>query len=128
MKDVKFSRYDTADYLKTEADIAAYLEAVEEDGDATLIMDAQEIVARTRSMNDERPRRRMAAANAVACKMAATKRFDPPPANEADAWVSGIYDEEDVAGRVISPGRPVWYRKDLVEEWHRLRLADEGES
>lgn len=29
MKGVKetFSRYDTADYLKTEADIAAYLEA-----------------------------------------------------------------------------------------------------
>jgi probable addiction module antidote protein len=34
MEDVTFARYDTADYLKTEADIAAYLEAVmEESGD-----------------------------------------------------------------------------------------------
>ncbi|EPE2240416.1 TPA: hypothetical protein ACUPN9_000380 [Escherichia coli] len=31
--EVKFSRYDTADYLKTEDDIAAYLDAVTEDGD-----------------------------------------------------------------------------------------------
>lgn len=30
--EVKFSCYDTADYLKTEADITAYLDAVMEDG------------------------------------------------------------------------------------------------
>lgn len=35
--EVKFSRYDTADYLKTEDDIAAYLDAVTEDGDPSLI-------------------------------------------------------------------------------------------
>ena len=29
----KFSRYDSADYLKTEADIAAYLEAAAEESD-----------------------------------------------------------------------------------------------
>lgn len=33
MVDVKFSRYDTADYLATEDDVAAYLEAVMENGD-----------------------------------------------------------------------------------------------
>lgn len=33
----RFSRYDTADYLKSEDDIAAYLEAVMEDGDPALI-------------------------------------------------------------------------------------------
>ena len=34
MADVTFARYETADYLKTEADIVAYLEAImEEDGD-----------------------------------------------------------------------------------------------
>ncbi len=33
----RFSRYDTADYLKNEEDIAAYLEAVMEDGDPALI-------------------------------------------------------------------------------------------
>ena len=34
MDNVTFDRYDTANYLKTETDIAAYLEAVmEEDGD-----------------------------------------------------------------------------------------------
>lgn len=43
------SPYDTADYLKTEDDIAAYLDAVMEDGDPALILDAQEIVARART-------------------------------------------------------------------------------
>ena len=33
----KFSRYDTADYLKTEKDIRLYLEACQEDGDPSLI-------------------------------------------------------------------------------------------
>ena len=32
MPEEKFARYDSADYLKTEEDIAAYLEAVMEDG------------------------------------------------------------------------------------------------
>jgi DNA-binding phage protein len=32
MDNVTFDRYETADYLKTEADIAAYLEAVMEEG------------------------------------------------------------------------------------------------
>ncbi len=31
--EVKFSRYDTTDYFKTEDDITAYLDAVMEDGD-----------------------------------------------------------------------------------------------
>ena len=39
--EVKFSRYDTADYLKTEDDIAAYLDAVMEDGDPALIAAAR---------------------------------------------------------------------------------------
>lgn len=45
MSTEKFSRYDSADYLKTEEDIAAYLEAVmEEGGDDTAY------IARTRDM------------------------------------------------------------------------------
>jgi len=48
MMDVKFSRYDTADYLKTEDDIAAYLDAVMEDGDPALIAAALGDVARAR--------------------------------------------------------------------------------
>lgn len=32
MEDVTFARYDSADYLKSEEDIAAYLEAVMEEG------------------------------------------------------------------------------------------------
>ena len=35
--EVKFSRYDTTDYFKTEDDITAYLDAVMEDGDPALI-------------------------------------------------------------------------------------------
>ena len=127
MKDVKFSRYDTADYLKTEDDIAAYLEAVAEDGDAALIADAQEIVARARARNLERRSRRMAAAMAIADQVNATKRFDPPPAEEADAWILVFYDKEDAAGRVTSRGHRVWHRKDLADELQRLRFTDEGE-
>jgi probable addiction module antidote protein len=46
----RFSRYDTADYLKTDEDIAAYLEAVMEDGDPALITAALGDVARARNM------------------------------------------------------------------------------
>ena len=69
----------------------------------------------------------MAAAAAIAKQMTATRRFDPPPAAEADAWVWAIYDKEDEAGRVISRGHSVWHRKDLANEWHRLRFTEEGE-
>lgn len=51
MIDAKFSLYDTADYLSTEDDITAYLEAVMEDGDPTLMAEAQQIVARARVAN-----------------------------------------------------------------------------
>jgi probable addiction module antidote protein len=48
-----FSRYDAADYLKDEADIAAYLEAVIEgsSGDAAAIAHALGDVARARNMS-----------------------------------------------------------------------------
>ncbi len=48
-----FSRYDAADYLKDEADIAAYLEAVIEDSgsDAAAIARALGDVARARNMS-----------------------------------------------------------------------------
>ena len=50
MDNVTFDRYDTADYLETEADIAAYLEAItEEAGDnSAYIARALEAVARAR--------------------------------------------------------------------------------
>lgn len=56
----RFSRYDTADYLKSEEDIAAYLEVVMEDGDPALIAAALENVARARSMFDLTPEGEMA--------------------------------------------------------------------
>ena len=49
--EVKFSRYGTADYLKTEDDIAAYLDAVMEDGDPALIAAALGDVARARNFS-----------------------------------------------------------------------------
>ncbi|UES60014.1 putative addiction module antidote protein (plasmid) [Roseibium aggregatum] len=49
--EVKFSRYDTADYLKTEEDIAGYLDAVMEDGDPALIAAALGDVARARNLS-----------------------------------------------------------------------------
>lgn len=52
MEDVTFARYDTADYLETEDDIAAYLEAVMEEAgdDPACIARALGIVARARNM------------------------------------------------------------------------------
>lgn len=49
--DVKFSRYDTVDYLKTEEDIAAYLDAVVEEGEPALIAAALGDVARARNLS-----------------------------------------------------------------------------
>ncbi|WP_414041101.1 addiction module antidote protein [Acidithiobacillus sp. M4-SHS-6] len=51
MMEIKFSRYDTADYLKTEDDVAAYLDAVMEDGDPALIAAALGDVARARNLS-----------------------------------------------------------------------------
>lgn len=47
-----FSRYDSADYLKNEEDIAAYMEAVMEEGgdDPAFIAHALGAVARARNM------------------------------------------------------------------------------
>lgn len=52
MKEVTFARYDTADYLKSEEDIAAYLEAVMEEGgdDPAYVARALGVVARARNM------------------------------------------------------------------------------
>ena len=47
-----FARYDSADYLKTEEDIAAYLEAVMEEAgdDPVYVARALGVVARARNM------------------------------------------------------------------------------
>ena len=46
------TRYDTADYLQTKEDIAAYLEAVFEDGDPALITHALGVIARAEGMSE----------------------------------------------------------------------------
>lgn len=48
-----FSRYDTADYLKTDEDIARYMEAVMEEGgdDPAYVTHALGAVARARNMS-----------------------------------------------------------------------------
>lgn len=53
MEKATFDHYDTADYLETEADIAAYLEAVMEEGgdDPAYIARALGTVARARNMS-----------------------------------------------------------------------------
>lgn len=53
MSKVKFSRYDTVDYLKNEDDITAYLDAAVEDGDPALITAALDDVARTHNQRPE---------------------------------------------------------------------------
>jgi len=53
MTEPLFSLYDTADYLKTEADIAAYLEAVMDEAgdDPIFVARALGVVARTRNIS-----------------------------------------------------------------------------
>lgn len=53
MAEENFSRFDAADYLETEADIAAYLEAaIEEAGDdPAVIARALGVVARARNLS-----------------------------------------------------------------------------
>jgi probable addiction module antidote protein len=48
----KFARYDSADYLRTEEDIAAYLEAAMDEGqdDPAYVARALGVVARARNM------------------------------------------------------------------------------
>lgn len=48
---VAFSHYDTAEYLQTEEDIAAYLEAVMEENDTSLLTAALGDIARARNMS-----------------------------------------------------------------------------
>lgn len=47
---VTFSRYDTADYLETEEDIAAYLTACAEEDDPALLLAALGDIARARNI------------------------------------------------------------------------------
>ena len=49
--DKKFSHYDTADYLKTDEDVVAYLEACAEENDPALMARALGTVARARNMS-----------------------------------------------------------------------------
>lgn len=53
MNQETFSRYDTADYLKTEEDVAAYLEAVMDEGgdDPVFVARALGVVARARNLS-----------------------------------------------------------------------------
>lgn len=53
MKKETFSRYDTADYLKTEDDVARYMKAVMEEApdDPAFIAHALGVVARARNMS-----------------------------------------------------------------------------
>ena len=53
MTEAKFSRYDTADYLETQEDIAAYLDAVMEEGssDPGYVTRALGVVARARNIS-----------------------------------------------------------------------------
>ena len=48
----KTTRYDTADYLDSPAAIAAYIDAVFEDGDPALVVHALGVVARARGMTE----------------------------------------------------------------------------
>lgn len=50
MAKLKTRPYDSAAYLKTEEDVANYLEAVFEDGDPALISHALGVIARAKGM------------------------------------------------------------------------------
>ena len=47
---VETTRWDSADYLKTDKDIAEYLDAVIEDGDPALVAHALGVISRAKGM------------------------------------------------------------------------------
>lgn len=49
---VELTKFDSADYLKIKEDVAAYLEAVFDDGDAALITPSLGVVARVEGMSE----------------------------------------------------------------------------
>lgn len=49
---LKTTRYDTADYLDSPEAVAAYIDAVFEDGDPALVVHALGVVARARGMTE----------------------------------------------------------------------------
>ena len=49
---LKTTRYDSAEYLRGEKDIAAYLDAALEDGDPAVIRHALNVIARARGMTE----------------------------------------------------------------------------
>jgi len=49
---LKTTRFDAADYLKTKADIAAYLDAILEDGDPDLLKVALGDIVRAKGMTE----------------------------------------------------------------------------
>ena len=51
MSTIRFSRWDAADHLGSEEDIALYLDAVMEEGDAALVAAALGDIARARNMS-----------------------------------------------------------------------------
>jgi probable addiction module antidote protein len=51
MKKESFSRFDAAEYLESEADIAAYLEAASQDGNPKVLMAAIGDVIRARNLS-----------------------------------------------------------------------------
>lgn len=51
-KELKTSRFDAVDYLKTDEDIRAYLEAAAEDGDMDFLIKALNTAARAKGISD----------------------------------------------------------------------------
>lgn len=49
---LKMTPWDSAEFLKTEEDIAEYLKAVKEEDDPALLADAFEVVARARRIRE----------------------------------------------------------------------------
>ncbi len=47
----KFTRYDIAEYLKTDEDVAAYFDAVLEENDPQLTVQALGVIARAKGMS-----------------------------------------------------------------------------
>jgi probable addiction module antidote protein len=51
MNDIALSRWDSAEHLKTEEEIAAYFDAVLEEADPALVRHALGVIARARGMS-----------------------------------------------------------------------------
>lgn len=119
MRDVKFSRYDPADYLDSEESIAAFLDGLESDGDdgAAQLARALGVVARARMLTqlarDAHMRRR---------ELVDTFTAVYPPSSETLTKIARALGLNDLDFSHVKSDPPWWVRNVIPLPGYRLAV------